>query len=197
VLEVCDRRDTRIIEQRWIDKYTPFYNMSLKVGSNDGHTYDTKIKISKLQGGKPIDVCNLDGEVITTVNMQREAAEFVNGNQSKVWKCLEGINYKHRNYRFKYSGEDFTYVNRRYPTKSMLGKKHSEETKSKMGLAMSRGKFKGKLEVYLGDKKVCEYLSLKEASEDLDIKSAGISKSLKTGKLYKGYSFKKIELKEL
>lgn len=190
VLEVCD--NAREVEQSWLDKYKPFYNMTLTVGTIDNHTYESKLKISRLQGGKSIDICDLDGNVIKTVNLQREAAEFVGGDQSKVWRCLQGITSKHKNHRFKHSGEDFKYVKKPRHINGHKGKKHSEETrKNKMPIAMARGKFKGILEVFKDNVLIKEYLSLGEASKDLNIRVTGISLSLKNNKIYKGYMFNK------
>lgn len=193
ILEVT--KNAREVEQKWLDKYKPFYNMTLTVGTIDNHSYDTKIKISRLQGGKSIDICNMEGNVIKTVNFQREASEFVSGDQSKVWTCLQGQRNSHKGYRFKYSGENFKYVKKSRVSKGMLGKRHSSETKSKkMPLAMARGKFKGTLEVFKGGEKVEDFLSLKECADKLNIKVTGISSSIKSGKKYKGYTFNKITL---
>ena len=133
ILEVCSKDEVRAKEQEWIDYMTPFYNMTLIVdGGVDNLSYESRLKISKIQGGKPIEICDLEGNVLKTVNFQYEAAEFVKGLQSSIFKCLSGLNSKHKNHMFRYVGEDFTYVNRIFPTRGMLGKRHSEETKALM-----------------------------------------------------------------
>jgi group I intron endonuclease len=196
VLEICDGSKVRKKEQEWIDTMNPFYNMTLIVdGGVANHTYESKLKLSKSLGGKPIDICDLEGNVLKTVNFQNEAADFVKGNQSKIWKCLQGITGKHKNHRFKYAGEDFKYVKKEWSNGGgNTGRSHSEKTKEKMGPAMARGKFKGVLEVFRDSSKVGEFLSLGEAAKELNIKVQGISSSLKSGKIYKRYTFNKLPL---
>lgn len=190
ILEVCE--NARHVEQKWLDKMKPFYNMTLTVGNIDNHVYETKLKISNIRGGKPIDICDIEDNVLKTVNLQKEAAEFVGGNQSKVWRCLHGITNTHKGYRFKHSGEDFKYTKKSREHGGMLNKKHSEETRTKkMPISMARGKFKGVLEVFKNGTKIEEFLSLKECSDKLNIKTRGISNSIKSGKKYKGYTFNK------
>lgn len=194
VLEVCRVCNTRQTEQKWINKMQPFYNMTMTVGNIDNHTYDTKLKISKLQGGKRIEIYDKRGDLVKTVNLQHEAAAFVGGSQPKIWRCLQGISRTHMGYRFKYVGEDFLHVKKSTVSLGMLGKRHSESTKKKMGPAMARGKFKGILEVIKDGKVISKFLSLGEAAKSLKIRVAGISKSLKNNKAYKGYKFNKIPL---
>lgn len=190
ILEVCD--DVREKEQEWIDMMVPFYNMSLTVdGGVDNHTYESKLKISKLQGGKPIHICDKKGNTLKVVNFQHEAATFVGGSQPKVWRCLQGIGNTHMGHRFRYAGEDFAYVSKKRTTFGMLGKKHSKETRSKMGLPMARGKFNGILEIYEKGKLLNKFLSLKECADYYNLKVTGISNSLKTKNPYKGYHFNK------
>ncbi len=145
ILEICGEQEVREKEQEWIDFLVPFYNMILIVdGGVDNHSYESRLKISKLQGGKPIDICDLEGNILKTVNFQNEAAEFVNGSQEKVWRCLQGIGNTHMGYKFKHSGEDFKYVPNPYTGPApMEGKRHSQETKNKMSKA-SKGKKRSK-----------------------------------------------------
>lgn len=132
VLEVCETDQVRLKEQEWIDKMIPFYNMILIVDGGTKHNYKSKLKISRKQGGKPIDVCDISGNVIKTVNLQKEAADIVNGDQSKIYECLKGNRFKHKEHRFKYSGEDFNYVKKVRTYDQRIGSKHTEETKQKM-----------------------------------------------------------------
>ena len=197
VLQECDKDNVRNTEQEWLTIIKPFYNMTLTVGTIDSHTYDTKLKISEIQGGKPIDVCDLKGKVVKTVNLQREAAEYVNGNQSKVWRCLTGRNFKHKGHRFKYSGEVFVHTPKKRDYKNTRkGQKHTQEWKDTVGVKMARGRFKGVLNVYKNNVLISRYLSIKEAIESLqdNLKNTGITKAILSGKSYKGYIFKKQNL---
>lgn len=51
---------------------------------------------------RKVVLCDLDGNEIMCFNSIQDAVEFTNGDLKAAWRCLTGINNKHKGYKWKY-----------------------------------------------------------------------------------------------
>ena len=136
ILEVCDACEVREKEQQWIDFMNPEYNIKKKVDWwEPSFTDEYRRKLSKSLGGKPVEICDLEGNLITTVDTQYAAADYVGSSQANISQCLRGVSKTSKGYMFRFKGEDFTYKPKKRKTSKLRGYRHSEETRRNMSRA--------------------------------------------------------------
>lgn len=167
------------LEQYWINMISPKYNMTLSVNMKGfKHSENTKLKISRVQGGRDFEVYK-EGVRVGVYRTQRECAEYLGLRQSKISMCLLGKNNTHKGYKFKYVGEDFNFT-----------PKAEKYWKSMVGIKRPLGTYAGKKVVDL-DNQVCFY-SVEDARKFHGIKRSKFDKILKNPKKY-GLNIKEVK----
>lgn len=111
VLE-CTEPDLAVnVEQYWMNSLRPEYNKNPVAGSRFGAKLnkEQRLEVSRRQGGKPFEIWK-NGTLLEVFDLQKDCADKYNLTQSKISKCLKGLNSHTKGFKFKYVGEDFTYI---------------------------------------------------------------------------------------
>jgi len=137
IFEIIDNKEEcRERERLLISELIPTYNMTHRVSRLVIYDLEMSIKLSRGQGGKPFEAYHL-GVFIGVFECQSQFAREYNLHQSKITGILRGRLNQSKGFKFKYVNEDFKYKKKKrvfVGPSHMLGKKHSEETKIKIGL---------------------------------------------------------------
>lgn len=129
VLEKCNISELRILEQNYINKLNPHYNIIRDVELNSSmDNLECRLKVSNtlkkgyLEGRlkptriTPIDIYNLNSEKIHSFSSIKEAADTLKLKYHKIQTILNKTYYKHKNLVFVYKDEvpNFNFMKKGY-----------------------------------------------------------------------------------
>lgn len=171
VLEECNEEDLLHREQYWINKLNSYYNITKNVIRNN-LSEESKIKISNtLKNGykegrivsnsiTPIDVYDLNYNLIYQFNSIKEASEELKISKSLIGRVLNGDYNKGKNMIFRYKDEKPVIIN--------ISKK-------------------GTLLYFNNNLEILEFKSFAEAARYFNVYPSTIHSSYKRKKSYKEY----------